>query len=186
MLLFLLLAQPTQTICPSPNTSYPSLKLRSLPNLWSLEISKILSLTFEDIICLLSHCVGILGSLCFLTCVWMGWRKIERTIQAKHFFWKLINKDSAGMDWSASFLISLGQPWLGLLQPWGPEHSQLWSLKEPITGAVPADDVNTCYNKRGCFISNLNQTKCKNIKILHKSWVPPFSKPGSPVLRALW
>lgn len=48
--LFLLPAQPTQTICPSPNASYPSLKERPLSNLWSLEIFKILTLTFEDLI----------------------------------------------------------------------------------------------------------------------------------------
>lgn len=81
MFLFLLPAQSSDNL-PPPNTSYTSLKGRPILNLWSLEISTNLTLTFEDLICSYLTVLGPFGSLCFLTCVWMGWRKIERTIQA--------------------------------------------------------------------------------------------------------
>lgn len=97
---------------------------------WS--ISNIFTLTFGDLICLLSHCVGMVSLLCFLTCVWTGLRKIGKKIQAKHFFWNLlvlsnrkIQQRWVSLPHFSRKLWDLFEPWqtslLGLLQKWGPE-----------------------------------------------------------------
>lgn len=95
-------------------------------------ISDIFTLTLGDLICLLPHCVGMVSSLCFLTCIWTRLRKIGRKIQAKHFFWKLlvlsnrkIQQRWVSLPHFSHKLWDLFEPWqigfFGLLQKWGSE-----------------------------------------------------------------
>lgn len=131
------------------------------------------------------------SSLCILTCVWAGLRRIGRKIQAKHFFWKwlVLSNRKIQQRWVSlpRFSCKLWdpfEPWqTSLLAEMGTWRLLLLYSQEAHHLDCPSDGLNTCwwrFSKSGYFISNLQKYQRASQKrsyfFLHSSTT------GNPVL----
>ena len=158
----------------------------SISGRWS--ISNIFTLTFEALICLLSHRVGMVSLLCFLTCVWIGPRKTGRKFQANHFFWKILvlSNRKTQQRWVSlpHFSRKLWDPFeprqtslLTLLQNWGSEDFCSWSHRKPIAWASPMTvsiPVSDDFQNLGISLLIWRNPNVNNINMLPQNWAVSF------------